>query len=327
MSKPSGGRLAGGRRGGAILGAAAGLAACAALAQVPPDVAARIAAIGRVVDPPATAKIYAPLQRTIANTPGVRVTRDIAYGPGPKDTMDVFSSDSKLASRPILIFVHGGAFVGGDKSRTPDGDPSPFYDNMMLWAVSHGMTGINMNYEWAPKAQYPVVQHDIAEVVAWARRHAASFGGDPNRIYIWGHSAGASHVASFIAHPETYADVPGARFEVNGAILTSGSYALANPDKPADHVYYGEAAKLAERSSTEGLVKSRTPLFVVCAELDPEPMVVQAKALDAALTAAGHEHMFMVAARHGHMSESYAVNTADESVSGPVLRFIRKYAN
>ena len=290
------------------------------LAQVPPDIAARIAAIGRVVDPPGTAKIYAPMQKTVP-VAGVKVTRDVAYGPGPKDTLDVFTTEAKAAPKPILIFVHGGAFVGGDKNHYPDGTPSPFYDNMMLWTVGHGMVGVNINYEWAPKATYPEVQHDIAQAVAWARKNAASFGGDPKRVILWGHSAGAAHVGSFLAHPEVYADIAGAKADVSAAILTSGAYDMAGPK---DHVYYGPTTALAERSSTAGLLKSSVPLFVVCAELDPEPMVVQAKGLDAALTKAGRAHGFLVAAKHGHMSESYAINTADESVSGPVLAFIHQ---
>jgi triacylglycerol lipase len=195
----------------------------------------------------------------------------------------------------------------------------------MLWAISHGLVGVNINYAWAPQAKYPQVQREIAAAVAWTRKNAASFSGDPNLIFIWGHSAGAAHVASFLAHPETYADIPAARGDVSGAILTSGLYEFANPAKPVDNVYYGPADTLVERSSTAGLIESHVPLLVVRAELDPEMMVTQAQALDAALTAAGRPHGFLVAARHSHMSESYAINTDDQSVSGPVLSFIRKY--
>jgi triacylglycerol lipase len=140
---------------------------------------------------------------------------------------------------------------------------------------------------------------------------------------VWGHSAGAAHVGSFIAHPEAYADVPGANKQVQGAIMTSGSYEFADG---RDHPYYGPAATLADRSSTAGLVKSRVPLLVAHAELDPEGMVADADKLDAALTKAGRAHDYLVAAKHGHMSESYSVGTADDSVSGPVLAFIRKAA-
>ena len=297
------------------------LAAGAALAQPPADVAARIAAIGRKVDPAATAAIYAPLQKTMPQA-GIKVQRDIAYGSGPKEQLDLFTPDGKASGkRPILIFVHGGGFVGGDKSKAGNGQPSPFYDNTMIWAVDHGLIGVNMNYELAPKAQYPAVQREIAEVVAWARKNAAAWGGDPDRIVVWGHSAGASHVGSFIAHPETYADIAGAKTPVRGAVMTSGGYEFAGPK---DNVYYGPAATLAERSSTAGLIKSKVPLLVAHAELDPPFMVADAEKLDAALTKAGRPHDYLVAAKHGHMSESYSVGTADESVSGPVLAFVRK---
>ncbi|HEY4030297.1 MAG TPA: alpha/beta hydrolase [Caulobacteraceae bacterium] len=308
------------RKGLLMAGIIGAMAAGTAFAQPPPDVAAKIAAIGRKVDPPATAKIYAPLQKTMPQ-PGMKAERDIAYGPGPKDKLDLFTPEAKGKARPILIFVHGGAFVGGDKNKAPDGSPSPFYDNMMIWAVNHGLVGVNMNYELAPKAQYPTVQRDIAEVVAWARKNAASWGGDPNRIVVWGHSAGASHVGSFVAHPETYADIAGAKAPVQGAVMTSGSYDLANG---RDHPYYGPATGLAERSSTEGLLESKVPLVVAHAELDPEGMVVAAQKLDADLTKAGRDHQALTAAKHGHMSESYSVGTADESVSGPVLAFIQR---
>jgi acetyl esterase/lipase len=300
-----------------IIGAAAGTA----LAQPPADVAAKLAALGRVVDPAGTARLYAPLQKVMPQ-PGIRAERDIAYGPDPKETLDLFTPEAKSAKpRPMLIFVHGGGFVGGDKSKAGDGSQSPFYDNMMIWAVEHGLVGINMNYRLAPQAQYPTVQHEIAEVVALARKNAAAWGGDPDRIIVWGHSAGGAHVASFIAHPETYADVAGAAKPVAGAIVTSGGYAFAGPK---DNVYFGPVAALAERSSTQGLIRSKVPLMVVHAELDPPPMVADAEALHAALAAAGRPHVWLVAAPHSHMSESYSVGTADESVAGPALAFIRK---
>lgn len=296
-------------------------AATAAFAEVPPDVAAKLAAIGRVVDPGKTADIYAPLQRSKMPVAGIRAERDIAYGKGAKETLDTFSPEAKGPARPILIFVHGGGFVGGDKNKNAQGQPSAFYDNMMIWAVQNGMAGVNINYTWAPEAKYPQVQHEIAEAVAWARKNAASVGGDPNRIVIWGHSAGASHVASFLAHPETYADVAGAKAPLQGAIMTSGTYELSGTK---DNVYFGAPATFAERGSTEGLIKSKTALLVMHAELDPPFMAADAEKLDAALTKAGRAHEAVTNAKHSHMSESYSVNTDDQSVSGLALAFIRK---
>ena len=115
--------------------------------------------------------------------------------------------------------------------------------------------------------------------------------------------------------------MPGAARPVAGAIVTSGGYEFGGT---RDNAYYGPAATLPERSSTQGLLKSEVPLLVAHAELDPPFMVADADTLHAALTKAGRAHDYLVAAQHSHMSESYSVGTADESVSGPVLAFIQK---
>lgn len=292
-----------------------------AMAQVPPDIADKIAAMGRRVDPMATARIYAPLQQVMP-VPGVTVKRDLAYGTDPKEKLDLFTADIAHSARPIVIFVHGGAFRFDDKSRTPDGRLSPFYDNVMLWSVAHGMVGINMNYPLAPKATYPAVQHDIAEVVAWARKNAVAIGGDPDKIIVWGHSAGAAHVASFLAHPEIYADVSDASKPIAGAVLSSGIYDLKDRSV---NVYFGPPELAEKRASVEGIVRSTVPVFVASAEFDPDEMSNQATLLDTALNQAHRDHGRMIARQHGHMSEIYAINTKDVSVSDPILDFIDRY--
>jgi len=293
-------------------------------AQVPPDIATKIRAIGRKVDPEGTARIYAPLQKKKPYA-GVKMTRDIHFGPGPRDTFDLFvPEDAGGGPRPVLIFVHGGAFVGGDKNQYPDGTPSPFYDNIMLWGVNHGMIGVNMNYELAPKAQYPAVQKDIATVIRWVQENAGRYGADPKRVFLWGHSAGASHVASYVAHPEYYpAGGPG----LSGAIMSSGSYDFAAASAPGgrgNHPYFGDASTLGEKSSVPGLLKTNIPLFVVAAELDPEGMIQQARELNDVLCKQGRCPEFMILKDHGHISESYCVNTSDESLTGPLLTFMQR---
>jgi triacylglycerol lipase len=87
-------------------------------------------------------------------------------------------------ARPVLVFVHGGGFTGGNR-RTGD---SPFYDNIMLWALKNGMVGVNMTYRLAPQSQWPAAQQDIASALAWVQDNIASHGGDPSRIVLMGHS-------------------------------------------------------------------------------------------------------------------------------------------
>ena len=86
-----------------------------------PDIAEKIAAIGRVIDPAKTGAIYAPLHDKEPYA-DVEVTRDIKYGPADRNLLDVFVAKGSSAPRPALMFVHGGGFTGGNKS-TPG---SPF---------------------------------------------------------------------------------------------------------------------------------------------------------------------------------------------------------
>ena len=96
------------------------LVATPAVAQVPAELVDKIAAIGRVSDPAKTAPLYASMH---AKEPyaGVKVTRDVKYGPHERNTLDLFVPEGG-SGRAIFMFVHGGGFVRGNK-RTPD---SPF---------------------------------------------------------------------------------------------------------------------------------------------------------------------------------------------------------
>src|SRR5207244_13403197 len=107
------------------LAALAGLfVATPALAQVPAELVDKIAAIGRVSDPAKTAPLYAPMH---AKEPysGVKVTRDVKYGPHERNTLDLFVPEGAGAGRRILMFMHGRGMVRGNK-RPPD---SPVLDN------------------------------------------------------------------------------------------------------------------------------------------------------------------------------------------------------
>ena len=77
---------------------------------MPDDVARKLIEIGRAVDPPRTAQLYAPLQQKEPYA-GVRVERDVKYGPADRNLLDVFMPETASSNRPVFIFVHGGAFI------------------------------------------------------------------------------------------------------------------------------------------------------------------------------------------------------------------------
>src|ERR1700742_282878 len=128
------------------------VSARAAESRMPPDIAKKLAELGHVIDPPATAQLYAPLQPKEPYF-GARIERDLKYGPAERNLLDIFMPQAVTSGRPVLIFVHGGAFIGGNKRRAPD---SPFYDNIMLWAVKNGFIGVNITYRLPHPVSPPV---------------------------------------------------------------------------------------------------------------------------------------------------------------------------
>jgi acetyl esterase/lipase len=305
-----------------LIAAAAWLGLTAASAQQSPmsdDIAWKLIELGRVIAPAQTAAIYAPLQQKEPYA-GVKVQRDVRYGPADRNLLDLFTPEDGASLRPVLIFVHGGAFIGGNKRTAPD---SPFYDNVMLWAAEHGFVGVDIIYRLAPKSPWPAGAEDVASAVQWVTANAAQNGGDPSRVFLMGHSAGAVHVASYVAHPEFHKVKGGG---LAGAIMASGVYDLtATPLGDQEMAYFGtDPSRFQERSSLAGLQASALPLMIASAELDPPRFVEQFDLLKQASCkrAAGCARAVMLP-QHSHMSEVYSINTSDDRLTREMLEFMQ----
>jgi triacylglycerol lipase len=287
-----------------------------AMAAPPPEIAVLLQEIGPRIEVARTAQIYAPLLAKDLYA-GVVASRDLAYGADEKQKLDVFQPKGKATRpRPVLVFVHGGGFVGGDKHN----GTSPLYDNVMSWAARHGMVGVNINYRLAPAHTWPAGGADVGLATDWIRHNIGRFGGDPALIFLWGHSVGATHVADYLAHEKLQ---PSGSAGVKGAILTSGQiYGMTGPN--VSKAYYGEAeGAYPTMASLSGLVKSRVPLMISSAELDPPAFKAQSAALEAALKQAGRHPVTLELPGHSHISEIYAVGTSDTGLSDAVEVFVK----
>jgi acetyl esterase/lipase len=230
------------------------------------DVARRIAAIGGDVSPEtldASRAVYADAHERPPYD-GVVLARDVAYGPHERHRLDLFAAPG-ARDLPVILFVHGGGFVRGDKS-TPG---TPHNENVGLWAARSGMVGVTMNYRLAPEHRWPVGAQDVGAAVAWLRANVAEHGGDPERIVLVGSSAGATHIASYAALPELH---PDGEAGVRGLVLLSGAYDLASFDDEAVlGPYFGARSQWDAASPLAGLVASQLPVMVAVAEHDPRP--------------------------------------------------------
>jgi len=295
------------------------LVALNAAAQVPPDIASKLKAMGRTVDLPAATALYAPMLKSQSYA-GARVMRDISYGKDAAQKLDVFVQDGSTQSqRPVLIFVHGGGFVGGDKHAAG----SPLYDNVMLWAVRNGMVGVNINHRLAPQNPWPAGTEDVGLAVRWVQENIAAQGGDPQRVYLLGHSAGGSLAASYVG--QTQLQGPSG-VGLAGAIFLSANIfdpTTAEPSAPLKAYFGDDPRRYAERSAFPGLVQTRLPMLIAVSALDPQPFERQALQLQEARCRLDRCASFVRLAEHNHLSTIFSLNTPDTSVSDAILAFVR----
>lgn len=159
----------------------------------------------------------------VANAPtylsSLSRAQDVPYGPEVRQRLDVYAPD-RAAHGPVIVFWHGGSWSTGNKRQ---------YRFVGDALAKHGFVAVIPNYRLHPAVKFPAFMDDAALAVAWVRLHASEYGGDPDRIVLMGHSAGAQ-IATLLAYDGTYlkrAQVPIAC--IRGVIGLSGPYAL-DPD-------------------------------------------------------------------------------------------------
>lgn len=283
-----------------------------------PDLRRKIEALGPEITPAmldGSRELCAAL--VAAPDPAIAVSRDHYYGPDERHRLDVFRQpDANKA--PVLVFVHGGGFVMGDK--TSPG--SPFYDNVGQWAAQQGWIGVTLTYRLAPANRWPSGIEDMAHVVTWLRTNVAGLGGDPERIVLMGQSAGASHVGSYISHPDFH---PGGAIGIAGAIMLSGTYDTSNCDQNPFHLsYYGEdPAVWATARMNPGLLAASIPMLFGVSELDGIDFLSQAARIvaDWAEAERGFGPVYQLDG-HNHVTPVQLIGSACDTLGPLVKRFV-----
>jgi len=138
---------------------------------------------------------------------------DVRYGPGEKETLDIFPAPSagSGAGAPVLLFIHGGYWRAMDKS-----DYSFIADVFQ----PAGATTVVINYDLCPAVTLDTIVEQSNRSIAWTFRNIADYGGDPDRLYVSGNSAGGHLTAMALAHDWEAEGLPGDIIE--GAMPITG---------------------------------------------------------------------------------------------------------
>lgn len=251
---------------------------------------------------------------------GVTCRAGLTYGGHERQRLDIYAGLATPPKAPALLFVHGGAFVQGDRNKT-----SQIYSNVLRYFAAHGMVGVNIGYRLADAAPYPGATEDIAGAVAWVRRHTNELGVDPDRIFLMGHSAGGAHAASYALNPRFHA--PGGS-GLAGLVVVSGRVRAdvlpENPNAAKVKAYYGSDTAALEEASAVTHVSARSlPVFVAWAEFENPLIDVHCSELVYRLAQARRKSPPMLWLRgHNHTSSIAHLNTADETLGREILAFV-----
>ena len=153
---------------------------------------------------------------------------NVAYGERPAQRLDVYRHRSRPAGGPVLIHLHGGSFRRGRKSR----ESRP----LLFRLARRGWVCISAGYRLLPEARFPAAHVDVKRVIAWAREHAAEYGGDPDRVLLVGGSAGGNLAVFAALTPNDPAYQPGFEHvdtEVLAAISLYGYYGPSDSRQPS----------------------------------------------------------------------------------------------
>ena len=146
---------------------------------------------------------------------GYGVRKDIAYGPGARHRLDIYTPDGLTGPAPVLLFFHGGSWQFGDKEQ---------YRALGQAFASKGIVTAVANYRLFPPDGFPRFIEDGAQAFKHVRDHAREFGGDAARVFICGHSAGA-HIAAMLGANGDYLRAAGADLSSpRGIIGLAGPY-------------------------------------------------------------------------------------------------------
>ena len=258
--------------------------------------------------------MFAPL---LESAEGVTQQLDISYGAHERQTVDVYTQ-AGIKDAPVVLYVPGGGFTGGDKRQDDF-----FFANIGRFFAKRGVVCVTMNYRLAPEHTWPSAALDIELAISWIVKSIVQFGGAPDKLVLFGHSAGAAHAASYLYDPDTNGGA-----HLRAAVLGSGLYVLRSAEMRANVAQYfgNDEANYERRSALSHVGLNKTPVLLCVAEFDPAYLATPTFALAAALTKRdGRPPAILRADGHNHFSYISSIGSPDMRFSSALIDFVRRH--
>lgn len=196
----------------------------------------------------------------LAPRDGVTRVDRLSYAAGPRHGVDVYTPAPRPTAAPVVVFFYGGGWEEGDRD---------MYRFVGATLASRGIVAMIPDYRVYPEARFPDFMRDGAHAVAWARAHAASYGGDPHRLFLMGHSAGAQ-IATLLSLDPTWLDRVGldpAR-DITGTIGLAGPYDFLPLESATLKAIFGPPSEWPKSQPINFVTPNAPAMLLVTAESD-----------------------------------------------------------
>jgi acetyl esterase/lipase len=255
-----------------------------------------------------------------AQTYTVRVIRDVRYLQGAnyadgKDTLDLYLPEGRR-NAPVIVWYYGNQLMGGDKSE------DAFVGRRF---ASAGFVTAVVNYRLSPDVSHPAHVQDAAASFAWVKRHIAEYGGDADRVFASGYSAGGYLVALLATDARYLAAHKLSPRDIRGAVPVSAFYWVERrgvaPDRDPS-VWGTDRAVWVDASPAHHLRAGAPPMLILYADRDEDWRREQNVEVAAAMKAAGHTsaELKMIADRN-HATILSRIGSDGDETTEQIIRF------
>jgi acetyl esterase/lipase len=256
--------------------------------------------------------------------PNTLTTKNIPFGQDQKfQSLDLYTPKN-AKNAPVVIFIHGGGWTRSDKSEL---------SSKPKWLNENNIILISTNYRLSPAVQHPEHVNDIAAAIRWTVDNIANHGGNPNKIFLMGHSAG-SHLAALAAvHPKALASQKLSPKNIAGVISLDGS-AFDIPDRIKNGTTnlaencrraFGTSLEMQQDGSPLHHVreKKNLPPFLLIYVKENALNHIQSQAFASGLTKAGNKATLVKSSAADHFALDHELGTTNDPAATAILNFIR----
>lgn len=250
---------------------------------------------------------------------GTEQSAVIRFGRAPGQNLVVARPARNASPRPVVIFIHGGSWSHGTAAE---------YAFVARNLAREGYVGVSAGYRLVPGGEYPAMLQDGAAAVRWVHENISRFGGDPDRIVLMGHSAGAYNAVMLALDRQWIerAGVPPG--SLRGAIGLAGPYDFLPLDSDSTRKAFGQAADLASTQPLRRVAGDAPPLLLMTGEADTTVRPRNTRALARAMAAAGRSAETVFVPDMGHVGILLALSqplTGDRGVRRAIAAFLARH--